>query len=148
MTTIDLVGGPSDAPAFRPLPSGALLTSVLQGMDAEIDEAFRGMTDADVRLLAHCKKLFKGWTWATIIARQKADEGDGDAREFLRRCEALDARFGDPLPRLWFLTFVEAGERFQLVLDYLNRSGLTSQKAAEADPGEVFLDPDEREASR
>jgi hypothetical protein len=148
LTASDLPGPPSREPGFRPLPSGALLTAVLQGMDEEIDGVFRGMTEEDRRFLGHCKKLFKGWTWATVIAQQKAEEGDDGAEAFLARCRALDDRYGNPLPRLWFLTFVEAAERFRLVLDYLNRSGLASQKAAEGDVGLHYLDHDELGVSR
>ncbi len=136
MTASDPPAEPSKDPGFRPLPSGALLTSVIQGMHEEIILVFRGMTEQDRRFLAHCKNIFEGWTWATIIAQQRAEEGDPDAKAFLARSKEMDARFENPLPRLWFLNFIEAAERFRLVLDYLNRSGLASQKAAEPDsPG-------------
>lgn len=136
MTASDPSVGSSRESPFRPLPSGAILTSIIQAMHQEISVVFRGMTENDRDFLGHCKTIFQGWTWATIIAQQKAEEGDPGADAFLSRGRDLDARFGDPLPRLWFLSFIEAAERFRLVLDYLNRSGLTSQKGAEPDsPG-------------
>jgi hypothetical protein len=114
--------------SFRALPSGMLLTDLVQSARDEVVYKWssEGVED-DYPILNQL------WLYARAASRAtlRRAKSDPSASSFWKRWEALDARHGEPRSRGWRLTSIEASERQEALMDYLYDSGLLELREAE-----------------
>ena len=128
--------------SFRALPSGMLLTDLVQSARDEVVYKWSSEDLEDDYPI-----LNQLWLYARAASRAtlRRVPGDASATSFWRRWESLDARHGEPRSRGWRLTSIEASERQESLMDYLYDSGLLELREAEKTAPRYWLSKRELE---
>jgi hypothetical protein len=128
--------------SFRALPSGMLLTDLVQSAR---DEAVYKWSSEDQE--DEFPILAQLWLYARAASRSTLRHApkDQSASAFWERWNELDARYGAPRPRGWRLTSIEASERQEALMDYLYDSGLLELREAEKTSPRYWLSRKELE---
>jgi hypothetical protein len=129
--------------SFRALPSGMLLTDLVQSARDEVIAKWRSEDQEDEYPI-----LAQLWLYARAASRatlRKAPK-DASASTLWARWNEIDTRYGEPpRSRGWLLTSIEASERQEAMMDYLYDSGLLELREAEKTSPRYWLSNKELE---
>ena len=135
----------ASAPAdesFRALPSGLLLTDLVQSARDEVIARWRSEDQEDEYPI-----LAQLWLYARAASRATLRKAPADpaASTLWGRWSQLDSRYREPRSRGWSLTSIEASERQEALMDYLYDSGLLGLREAEKTSPRYWLSKKELE---
>ncbi len=136
------VAAPADE-SFRALPSGMLLTDLVQSARDEVIAKWRSDDgEDDYPILS---QLWMNTRSPSLATLRKAPK-DTFASALWERWHEIDARYGGPPgSRHWSLTSAEAYERQEAMMEYLYDSGLLELREAEKTAPRYWLSKKELE---
>ena len=128
--------------SFRALPSGLLLTDLVQSARDEVIAKWRSEDQEDEYPI-----LAQLWLYARAASRATLRKAHADpaASTLWGRWSQLDSHYREPRSRGWSLTSIEASERQEALMDYLYDSGLLGLREAEKTSPRYWLSKKELE---
>ena len=128
--------------SFRALPSGLLLTDLVESARDEVIVKWRAEDQEDEYPI-----LAQLWLYARAASRATLRKAPADpaASTLWERWSQLDSRYREPRSRGWSLTSIEASERQEALMDYLYDSGLLGLREAEKTSPRYWLSKNELE---
>ncbi len=130
--------------SFRALPSGLLLTDLVQSARDEVIAKWRSEDEDEPDEYPILAQL---WLYARAASRATLRKAPKDpaASTLWERWSQLDSRYQEPRSRGWSLTSIEASERQEALMDYLYDSGLLGLREAEKTSPRYWLSKKELE---